>query len=167
MRLTWGAKSAAPVRLAGHQHHASALGELVTSLYAAGRPEYRDGPDDPAPGVPSITAVMEQLKLKNLDQVVEVRAAEGWAIAQGRCRLDSVLAFLAAQGLALAPGTRGPERRSPKPAPLTAGAAVINGKVSAVWVDALAKDGLLTRRDQADLPPDALVVAAALRVRLR
>jgi hypothetical protein len=169
------------VRLAGHLYHTSAIGELVTSLYAAGQAQYRSGVGDPSPGVASITAVVPRLKLKNLDQVVEVNTAENWVMAQGRCRLSALRAYLIAQGLALAPGRLGgnPDKR-PNSSPAqggeaengragigavgTVGAGVIGGEVEAVWVDMLTQSGLVTRHAQAELPPDALIVAAALRL---
>jgi hypothetical protein len=151
--------------LAGHWRHTSAVGDLVTSLYAAGRPEYRSGRDDPAPGVPSITAVMDRLALGGLDQVVELRPSEGWVLAQGRCRLDGLRAFLAERGLALAPGVRLADDpgRARRRGCGTVGAGVIGGVVDACWADVLTKDGRLGRHAAA-LPPDALVVAAALRL---
>jgi hypothetical protein len=177
MRLRSGNRnSPPPVRLAGHLHHTAALGQLMTSLYAAGRASYRYGEDDPAPGVPSMTAVMEQLNLKNLDQVVEINPGEHWVMVQGRCRLDRLRDFLAAEGMLLETGearrqagTGRPGQSTPKATPrtgkesLTVGAAVITGQVNAIWADLLAKDGKLQRRSQNELPPDALIVAAALR----
>jgi FAD/FMN-containing dehydrogenase len=166
-----------PVRLAGHWHHTAAIGRLVTSLYAAGRPEYRSGPADPSPGVASITAVLERLRLKGLDQVVEVKAADGWVMAEGRCRLDGLRVFLARRGLALVPGPRPAEAAGGgagggsggwgrgRRGRLTVGAGVIGGQLDAMWVDVLTKSGQLTREAPAELPPDGLVVAAALAVR--
>ncbi|MDR2567642.1 MAG: hypothetical protein LBC97_16635 [Bifidobacteriaceae bacterium] len=154
------------MRLTGHWRHTSAVGDLVTSLYAAGRPEYRSGPDDPAPGVPSITAVMPRLAVKGLDQVVQVNRAEGWVLAQGRCRLDGLRSFLAGQGLALAavdPAVGAPGRARGRGCE-TAGAGVIGGVVSAVWADVLTKSGELARHSPDALPPDGFVVAVALRL---
>jgi FAD/FMN-containing dehydrogenase len=134
---------------------------LVTSLYAAGRPEYRKGPSDPSPGVPSITAVMPRLNLRRLDQVVEVDPSGEWVIAQARCRLDGLALLLARRELALALGPA-PSTGAGGTGGRTAGAAVIAGRVAALWVDVLTTSGEVTRHAQDALPPDALVVAAAL-----
>ncbi|MDR1393517.1 MAG: FAD-dependent oxidoreductase [Bifidobacteriaceae bacterium] len=187
----------------GRFHHTDGIGRLVDSLYAAGRAEYRDGPDDPAPGVPSITAVIPQLDLRSLDQVVELDEDNHWVVVQGRCRLDRLNLFLAGQNLVLAdrlavgqpvPQTPGPLPESgtgrsggasptsqtaqtipsgrtppvPPPArtgrakPVTVGAGVIAGTVTAVWVDLLVRSGRLVRRGQTELPPDGLIIAALL-----
>ncbi|MDR2348822.1 MAG: hypothetical protein LBD90_09490 [Bifidobacteriaceae bacterium] len=154
-------------RVAGHMHHTAAVGDLVTSLYAAGCAACRAGPDDPAPGVPSIRAVMPKLNLRRLGQVVEIDPDGAWVIAQARCRLSAIALLLADQGLALAPGpgpggpTRDRPARPARPA-RTAGAAVICGLAEALWVDVLTASGEITRHRQDALPPDALVVAAAL-----
>jgi FAD/FMN-containing dehydrogenase len=141
---------------------------LVASLYAAGRPEYRAGPADPAPGVASVTAVMPRLALKGLDQVVEVNRDERWVLAQGRCGLDGLEVFLARRGLALASAPAGPldagRRRAERRGRRTVGAAVIAAAVGVVWADVLTKDGEVTRHGAGALPPDGLVVGAALRL---
>jgi hypothetical protein len=151
------------VRLAGHFYHTTALGELVASLYEAGRPEYRAGAKDPAPGVASITAVRPQLKVTRLDQVVEVSGA-GLVWVQSRCPMAGLVSFLAGHGLRLV----GPGGQTPIPAGFdatwTAGRAVIDGLVSAAWVDVLTKDGQITKHPQEALPRDALIVLAALEV---
>jgi hypothetical protein len=138
----------------------------MTSLWAAGRPEYRNSPEDPAPGVPSITAVMEQLNLKRFDQVIEVNAADGWVAAQGRCRWDSLRTFLAERDLVLAPGSSAgqPPDATAEASALTVGAVIAGRQARPLWVDVLTKDGILTRHEGTDLPPDALIVAAALRL---
>jgi FAD/FMN-containing dehydrogenase len=189
------------------------VGDLVTSLYAAGRPEYRAGPADPAPGVASITAVMPRLDLRRLDQVVEVAADNSFVVAQGRCRLAGLAAFLSDRELTLAspPGpnpkagtgavpaaeaatlrasrddltslasaaassvtlelaaagqvaSRGAPAEAEPPAggPKSVGAAVIAHWVVVLWVDVLTRSGQITRHLAGSLPPDALVVAAAL-----
>jgi hypothetical protein len=143
--------------------HRTAVGKLVTSLYAAGRVEFRAGPDDPAPGVPSVTATVPKLDLKGLDQVVEVDPAGRWVVAQGRCRIDALTVFLAGRGLTLVASPAG--ARSPggqRTRELTVGAAVIAGSTRSDWVDVLTRSGEITRRPPDGLPPDALVVAAEL-----
>jgi hypothetical protein len=111
----------------------------VTSLYAAGRAEYRSSPEDPSPGVPSITAVRPQLNTNRLDQVVEIDPDHSWVVVQSRCSLAALTAFLSEHGLVLEAGSN--QTRVPP----TVGAAVIAGTVQAVWVDLLAKDGRITR----------------------
>jgi hypothetical protein len=180
--LLWGAKTAqSPVRLAGHLHHTSAIGDLVASVYAAGRAEYRTGSDDPSPGVPSITAVLPRLKFDRFDQVIEVNQDKGWVMAQGRCRLEALRGLLSSFGLALEPVRTGPfEGHKPNAdqssisrsderagGPRTVGAGVIAGEVEAVWVDVLTKDGQLSRCAPGELPADALIVAAGLRLATR
>jgi hypothetical protein len=162
------------VRIAGWLYHTSGIGDLMTSLYAAGRAEYRSCPNDPSPGVPSLTAVMPQLNLGRLDQVVSIDAANDYLIAQARCRLDGIVTLLRSRGLALAAPSRladtktivgagaYPHSVSGRKCPLTVGSAVIAGTVAAEWADALTKDGMIRRYAPAKLPPDALILAAAL-----
>jgi hypothetical protein len=168
-------------RLVGHLYHTAAVGQLVTSLYGAGRAEYRSGPDDPSPGVPSIRAVLAQLDRRRLDQVVEVDVEGRWVFAQGRCRLVPLVRFLAERDLTLVGGAH-PVRRAIW-AGGTVGAGVIGQWVVAEAVDCLVRGGWVERvwakpgstddrRSEpqggvVDLPGDALVVAAVLATRHR
>ncbi|MDR0626041.1 MAG: hypothetical protein LBG11_02065 [Bifidobacteriaceae bacterium] len=175
----------------------------MTSLYAAGRAEYRVGPDDPSPGVASITAVMDRLNLAHLDQVIALSPADGLVTAQGRCRLSSLQTFLAEQNLALAVPVKVDARKDTEGASaiwggtkrssgisrdgrdhgtaprmkwarrgedggdgarMTVGAAVIGRTVGAESVDVLTKDGQISRHQPDQLPGDALVIAAELRL---
>jgi hypothetical protein len=147
--------------LAGHWYHTAAIGDLITSLYAAGREEFRDGPDDPAPGVASITAVVPALDMRRLDQAIEVNQSEQTVLVQGRCRLQPLRVFLETQGLAFAPPRSAVTELAE---PQSVGQAVIRRQLAARWVEVLTAQGTITRHAQDQLPPDALVVLVALEV---
>ncbi|MDR1152965.1 MAG: FAD-binding protein, partial [Bifidobacteriaceae bacterium] len=101
----------------GFGAHTSAIGELVTSVYAAGSSTVRTGdPNDPSPGVPSIPAVMDQLSIKSLGGVVSIDAEARTALLQGCCPLARAVETLVPRGLM--PAT------TPAPAARTLGGAI-------------------------------------------
>jgi hypothetical protein len=148
--------------VAGHHHHTAAIGDLVNSLYAAGRPEYRGGPTDPSPGVPSLTAVADRLDTRALNRVVTVSGdtPQPTVTVETKCTWRHLAAVLQPKGWQVPDGARLPQNS-------TVGAAIKQGQVQPTWVDVLTADGSITRHEAVDggtltLPPDALIVAAAL-----
>lgn len=145
--------------LGGFHQHTSAIGELVSSLYAAGSADLLDGPDDPRPGVPSIRAVMGQLKTKGLNHVVSLDVDQASAICQSKCLVTTLVEVASQMGLV----PQLPEL----PTNCTVGAAVLRQQIPPElvnWVDVLTTSGLISRHQVSQLPPDALLLAVSLQL---
>jgi FAD/FMN-containing dehydrogenase len=102
----------------GFGQHASAIGELVASLYAAGSAVgsaagsaagRRADPADPGPGIADFASVLPRLDASLLTGVVSVDWPGRTALVQGGCTMARLAAVTAARGLApltvAAPGT--------------------------------------------------------------
>ena len=147
--------------LGGFHQHTSAIGELLTSLYAVGSARRLSAPDDPGSGVSSMRAVIDRLNTSGLTHVISLDAHLGQVLCQSKCRVATLANVVASHGLWL--------DLPPTLFKTTVGAAALRGQIPpnrVEWVEVLTTNGLITRHQIGQLPPDALVLVVCLTLHI-